>query len=186
MATRQRERLTRTNLARMPRKRRTRQHVIADLSANHFERFVLLRRHSAEIFQRDYGLDMVIFFYDDDGMVLDGQVSVQLKASDHPKYIDDGKFVSLVIDERDLRSWTQRLEPVILVVFDAQLHRAFWLYVQTNVELQSTHLATRRSRNVRIPTAQVVNEEAIDKLAAYNEQVVHQIRSALRYGSGRP
>jgi hypothetical protein len=38
-----------------PRKRRTRQHVIADLSVHHVEGFVLAEGHTAQRVERDYG-----------------------------------------------------------------------------------------------------------------------------------
>ena len=39
------------------RKRRTREHVIADLSVNHLERVVLRAGHTVERFRHDYGFD---------------------------------------------------------------------------------------------------------------------------------
>ncbi len=42
-----------------PRKQRTREHVIADLSINHVERQILLAGHVVERWLHDYGLDLV-------------------------------------------------------------------------------------------------------------------------------
>ena len=39
-------------------KLRTRSHIIADLSVNHVERFVILEGHSCERFEKDYGYDL--------------------------------------------------------------------------------------------------------------------------------
>jgi hypothetical protein len=42
-----------------PRKRRTREHVIADLSVNHVERQALLCGFSVERIRVDYGIDLI-------------------------------------------------------------------------------------------------------------------------------
>ena len=40
-----------------PRKQRTRQHVIADQSVNHVERFIIDEGHTAQRLEKDYGYD---------------------------------------------------------------------------------------------------------------------------------
>lgn len=44
------------------RTRRTREHIIADLSMNHVERLIFRCGYSAERIEHDYGTDLVIFF----------------------------------------------------------------------------------------------------------------------------
>lgn len=57
----------------LPRKkRRTREHVIADLSANHVERHALLCGYSVEHRVHDYGIDLAIMTYDEEGNVENG------------------------------------------------------------------------------------------------------------------
>ena len=51
------------------RKRRTREHVIADLSANHVEKQALLCGFSVERVRHDYGIDLIWFTYDEHGEV---------------------------------------------------------------------------------------------------------------------
>src|SRR5207253_11267359 len=48
-----------------PRKQRTRQHVIADLSVHHVERFILEEGHTAQGLGSDHGYDLVLFSYDE-------------------------------------------------------------------------------------------------------------------------
>jgi len=43
------------------KKRRTRSHIIAELSANHLEYFVLLCGFSIEHIEKDYGYDLEIY-----------------------------------------------------------------------------------------------------------------------------
>src|SRR5438552_10779743 len=65
-----------------PRKQRTRQHVIADQSVNHVERFIIDEGHTAQRITTDYGYDMLMMTYDEQGYAEPGVVLLQLKASD--------------------------------------------------------------------------------------------------------
>src|SRR5436309_2496106 len=47
----------------LPRKRRTREHIIADLSVNHVERQALLCGHVVERRVFDYGIDLEMFTF---------------------------------------------------------------------------------------------------------------------------
>ncbi|MCI0381101.1 MAG: hypothetical protein L0215_26250 [Gemmataceae bacterium] len=48
-----------------PRKRRTREHVLADLSVNHLEKYALRCGYAVERISNDYGLDLAIFTFDE-------------------------------------------------------------------------------------------------------------------------
>jgi hypothetical protein len=50
-----------------PRKRRTRQHVIADQSVNHVERFIIEAGHVMHRLANDYGYDLVMMTFDESG-----------------------------------------------------------------------------------------------------------------------
>ena len=67
----------------MPKKRRTRQHIIAELSVNYVERYALQCGFSVERVEHDYGIDLVLFTYDANGEIENGQVYLQLKATDN-------------------------------------------------------------------------------------------------------
>ena len=67
------------------RKRRTREHVIADLAVNHVERHALLCGHTVERWVFDYGLDLFLVTYDRDGQYENGQVFLQVKATERIK-----------------------------------------------------------------------------------------------------
>ena len=51
------------------RKRRTREHIIADLSANHVERHALLCGYSVERVIHDYGIDLVTVHFRKSGLM---------------------------------------------------------------------------------------------------------------------
>jgi hypothetical protein len=65
-----------------PRKRRTRQHIIADQSVNHVERFIIDEGHTATRMPNDYGYDLLMMTFDEKGHAEPGLVFLQLKASD--------------------------------------------------------------------------------------------------------
>ena len=60
------------------RKRRTREHVIEDLSENHLERKVLLRGHLLRRPVRDYGVDVTMFHFSETGEIENGEVRLSL------------------------------------------------------------------------------------------------------------
>lgn len=65
------------------RKKRTRQHVIADLAVNHIERQVLLCGHTLQRIHHDYGLDGMLSTFGSRGQAENGLVWMQIKATDH-------------------------------------------------------------------------------------------------------
>lgn len=51
----------------MRRKQRTRQHVIAAQSVNYMERFIVDEGHTAQRVESDYGYDLVLTTFDEEG-----------------------------------------------------------------------------------------------------------------------
>ena len=112
------------------RKRRTRSHVIADLSVNHVERHVLLCGCTVERFWHDYGYDLLLTTYNANGEVENGDVRLQVKATDFLRYRRDGQSSSFRVEAVDLHLWLREIMPVSLIVYDALREDAYWLYVQ--------------------------------------------------------
>src|SRR5262245_42715056 len=102
-----------------PRKRRTREHVIADLSLNFVERPALLCGFAMQRVIQDYGYDLLMFTFDN-GEVEPGLVWFQVKATDHLRVVRRRQAVAFGLEFRDLRLWLAEEEPVILVVYDVQ------------------------------------------------------------------
>src|SRR5262245_60185753 len=111
-----------------PRKRRTREHVLADLSINHVERFILEEGHTAQRQTADYGYDLVLYTFDEQGYCEPGPVSIQLKAAETLHAV--GSDYVFDLDVRDYNLWIQEKLPVILILFDASRRRAYWLAIQ--------------------------------------------------------
>jgi len=86
-------------------KQRTRKHVIASQSLNHVEKFVYDKGYSAERVESDYGYDLIVSTYDNEGYVESGFILLQLKATDNIKRIEGDTFVSFMISIKDYRLW---------------------------------------------------------------------------------
>lgn len=141
------------------RKRRTREHVIAALSVNYVERFIFECGFTCEAARHDYGHDLVVYTFDEDGFIEGSQVYIQLKATDSISISEAA--VAFVIDVRDYDLWMEEHMPVFLIVYDAIEKRAFWLYVQNYFESEPARRPQERAKTVRvyIPTANVVGME---------------------------
>src|SRR5215468_1494947 len=95
-----------------PRKQRTRQHVIADQSVNHVERFIIDGGHTAQRQEKDYGYDLFLFTFDEQGYAEPGVIGLQLKAAE--TLPTDGRNYVFDLGIRDYNLWMQERMPVIL------------------------------------------------------------------------
>jgi hypothetical protein len=76
--------------------------VIADLSVNHLERFVLRCGWTVQRTTHDYGLDLLMETYNENGERQNGRVLFQLKATDALRLRDDGRTVAVRLEWRDM------------------------------------------------------------------------------------
>jgi hypothetical protein len=154
-------------------KRRTREHVIADLSANHVERHALQCGYSVEAVRHDYGIDLFVFTYDRDGAIEPGLLLLQLKATDKLRRVAKRTSIAVRLERRDLVGWLRQLQPVILVVYDARREVAYWLHVQDHFR-DGPRVPRDRldgTRTVRIPTANVMTPVAMREFARRKEEL---------------
>jgi hypothetical protein len=154
-----------------PRKQRTRAHVIADQSVNHVERFIIDEGHAAERLQKDYGYDLFLFTYDEQGYAEPGLVSLQFKAAE--TLLAVGADYVFDLDIRDYNLWMVERWPVILILFDASRRWACWLHVQDYFHKEATRQPKKGAKTVRVrvPKRQVVNRRAIAKMRDLNRVV---------------
>jgi hypothetical protein len=144
-----------------PRKQRTRQHVIADQSVHHVEGFILAEGHTAQRLERDYGYDLLLITYDEQGYVEPGFLLLQLKAAETLQAV--GSDYVFDLDIRDYNLWMLEEIPVILILFDATRRRAYWLTVQRYFREEEARRPKRGAKTVRVrvPMRQAVNRRAI-------------------------
>jgi hypothetical protein len=167
----------------VPRKRRTRQHVIADLSANYVERQALRAGYSVERSQHDYGIDLTIYTYDANGEVQNGQIVVQVKATERLRVLADGQTIAFAVARSDLEFWLHEPMPVILIVYDAREDVAYWLYLQAYFEERAEFRLSAAGHTVMVhlPKANVLDEAAVRQFARWRDDVLRQTRGAIRH-----
>jgi uncharacterized protein DUF4365 len=146
------------------RKRRTREHVIADQSVNYVERFILDEGHTAQRLGSDYGYDLILFTFDAQGYAEPGLIYFQFKAAESlhtigPDYVFD-------LDVRDYNLWKLEKTPVILILFDASRRRACWLSVQNYFSEDAARRPKHGAKTVRVrvPRRQAVSRRAVAKM----------------------
>ena len=167
------------------RKRRTREHVIEDLSENHLERMVLRRGHVLRRPVRDYGVDVTMFHFANDGTIENGEVRFQLKATDNLKVIHNGTAVAVSIKTGDLHYWSLEIYPFILVVFDAQSDRAYWLHIQEHVERNPEQLdPDQETVSVHLPLANELTTNTIETFRSLSLQIVENLKNRREFRDG--
>jgi hypothetical protein len=152
------------------RKRRTREHVIADLSANHVARFFLQAGHTAESVYADYGYDLFIQTFDPEGFLESGCLFVQIKASDNPRRVAGGEAIAVTLTRGDLEVWTEEFNTVVVVFYDVAEETACWLDTGTDALADAVAGAVGETMTVRIPVENRVDARAI--------ATMHQLKNA--------
>src|SRR5260370_4655202 len=153
-------------MAKWTRKRRTREHVIADWSVHHVEGHVLRCGWVVERLAQDYGMDLEIRTFNRSREVQEGTVLLQLKATDRLRIRRAATYFAFRIDRADLVSWLAELSPVMLIVYDARKDMAYWPYVQSYFRrLENFSLFTAAPPVTGpVPTTNLVTPAAVRRL----------------------
>src|SRR5205085_2337634 len=104
----------------------------------------------------DYGYDLLLFTYDEQGYAEPGLVCLQLKAREALQTV--GADYVFDLDIRDYNLWVLEESPVILILFDVSRRRAYWLDVHGYFDQDKARLPKKgaKSVRVRVPKRQVV------------------------------
>jgi hypothetical protein len=134
------------------------------------ERFIIDAGHTAQRFERDYGYDLLMFTYDEDGYLEPGSIYIQLKAAEILSRTGSGYVFD--IDIRDYNLWMLERLPVILVLFEASRRRAYWLHVQTFFREDPARRPKTGARTVRVrvPIQNLMNRRAIAQMRSLKWQ----------------
>ncbi len=167
----------------MARKKRSREHIIADLSVNYVERYVFLCGYSVERIEYDYGYDLVIFTYNTQGEIENGQIYIQLKATDSLSILADQKTITFTLARSDLELWLFEPMPCILIIYDARDSQAYWLYLQAYFEsLEEFDLSkVGESVTIRLSKDNILNRQAIKIFAKFKNDVLNQLQGVIRH-----
>jgi len=168
-------------MKKLPRKRRTREHVIADLSVNHLERHALLCGFVVERVRYDYGIDLELFTFTKSGEIDEGKILLQVKASDRLRIRPGQMTFGFRIERKDLVLWLAQPMPVILVVYDAPRDTAYWLYVQSYFRRwrEFNLFAAGQTITIQVPIKNVVTTAAIRRYARFRDRVLEHVREMI-------
>jgi hypothetical protein len=160
------------------RKVRTTEHVIADLSYNFLEWKVLQRGHWLDSPRNDYGIDATMFHHNERGEVENGEVRFQLKATRKLKTSRDGAWILLRVDIKDLRYWYFEVFPVVIIVYQPEKHRGFWLHTQEYVDRNPGVMESDASTvTLRIAIHNKLDVRAIDRFRELSLDCVSRFQS---------
>ena len=165
-------------MSKRNRKRRTREHIIADLSVNHVEKSVLRCGWTVQRFSPDYGLDLFMTTFNRQGEIEHGDVRLQIKATDSIKIVSSRQAIALRVEWRDVVYWLNEPLPVILVVYDAKADRAWWLHAQAALRAEGRRAPARvgATLTVSVPLANVVEPAAVRRFRKLRDAAVARSR----------
>jgi Domain of unknown function (DUF4365) len=165
----------------LPRKRRTREHIIADLSVNHLERQALLCGYLVERMVYDYGIDLELFTFTRKGEPEAGKILLQLKATDGLRIRPKQTIIPFRITRADLVHWLAQPMPVMLIVYDARKTIAYWLYIQSYFrKCTDFNLFTAgKTITVKIPIVNVVDPSTMRRFARFRNKLLDQMEKVI-------
>jgi len=87
------------------------------------------------------------------------------------------------IDRPCLVAWLQQTMPLILIIYDGQTDRAYWLYVQAHFKKQTDFYVTKVGEQVtvHIPKVNEVNLAAMRRFAFYRYRIWQQARQVVHH-----
>jgi hypothetical protein len=156
------------------RKRRTREHILEDLSLHHIQGFVLRCGFTVQPTRADYGYDMCLQTYNDQGEIEDELIWLQLKAGETlDRYLlkKDDCF-SFPINVKDYRLWTRAILPVYFILYDARLDEAYWSSMKDDT-LPSPK-ATEKTVQLHVPRHQIVGIQTVLMMRQRKNQLVEE------------
>jgi hypothetical protein len=161
----------------MSGKQRTRQHILANLSVNHVERFAFLCGHSVERFFSDYGLDLIVLTYDRDGNAEQNHFYIQVKATEEIRPLSSTGEIPLRVKKTDLVRWLREAMPVFIILYEAKTERAYWSYVQAYFQrIQKFDLSQiGTTYTMHLKKTDIVDIETMKLFAEYKARITQQI-----------
>jgi hypothetical protein len=164
-------------------KLRTREHVIADLADNHVERQGLLCGCSLERIVHDYGIDLILFTYKGSGELEDGEILLQVKATERTRRVHGGQAIPFRVSRSDVQGWLRKVMPVILIVYDVSADVAYWLYLQRYFECLSGFnlFQAGQTITVHLPMSQILTPIAVQQFASFRDHVLGQMGGGIQH-----
>jgi len=162
------------------KKKRTREHIIADLSLVHVQYFIVNAGFTSEAVTKDYGYDLTVNTFDHDGLIEPGAILIQLKASESLTIHSDGEHFVFDLDIRDYNLWVDEPNPVFLILYEAASRRAYWVYVQRYLKGSSRPKpkSTAKTVRIKIPIANKVRTRFFRHARRLKDEALRKILGA--------
>lgn len=143
-------------MGRLPK--RTREHVIEEKS-HQYVRQILPTEWIIESGQEDYGIDLVAEIVFNEA-VTGAHFLIQLKGTDK-LIIRNDSYIAHSCKTSTLRYFLERSELVIYLVYDAQAHLGYWIWIQDYLRGLRSGWQNQGSLTVRIPLNNVFDQNAL-------------------------
>jgi hypothetical protein len=163
------------------RPQRTREHVLADLSANFVERFFFEAGHSVLRVPADYGYDLIVQTFDEHGYAEQGFLYLQLKATDAIARYERNETFAFPIEVRHYHLWRLEPMPVYFVLYDAALRRAYWLYTQPYFASHPPRTSAAASLTIHVPKKNAFARRTIKIMRGRKANIVQQMQGGIQH-----
>jgi hypothetical protein len=146
------------------------------------EKFFIDKGHTVDR-PTDYGTDILVNTFDEQGYAENGDIRIQLKASDGFKYAKDGLCISFEIDVRHYHLWRRELMPVFLILYDAKKTRAYWLYMQEHFATATARKPGKKAKSVtvRVPLRNELTAQTVDYMRERKAAILQQLEGEVRH-----
>lgn len=167
-------------MAKAVRKRRTREHIIADLGVNYVERQILKCGHAVNrtSLGQDYGVDLVVLTFDENRELENGQIEIQVRATEQIKTLKSGDAFAQRLETAHVSHWAMQPFPVILAVYDASRERAWWLNIQQAAEQRQLD-DSGESVTVHIPITNEFSESSVEHFRIDRNVLLQQLQDSI-------
>lgn len=161
-------------------KQRPRAHVIGEMGVNFLERQVLRRGHQLRrVPQPEYGTDAQMHHWSPETRQPEkGFIEFQVKATESLRFVENNKSVACRVTMADLHYWQFVIEqPVVLVLYDAEKHRAFWIDIQEYIEQGREFEEDQDEAIIRIPVDNKLTVRAVDQFRRMSLDRIASLRN---------
>jgi hypothetical protein len=119
--------------------------------------------------------------FDANGEIEGGIIFFQVKATDNLSLLADGQTISWAISRRDLLLWMNEAYPVILVVYDGQRDRAFWVHVQADLTDRPSPewFLAGKTMNVHLTRTNRLNRRSVRHIVKRKNTIHSQLQGDL-------
>lgn len=160
------------------RPRRTREHIQEELSRLHVQMLAAQCGFVAERVEHDYGYDLILLTYDEQGEMESAFLYIQLKAVDNLQrlLLSDGQTIAYTVERRHLVLWCTEPMPVILIIYDVREQQGYWVYVQRAFSSLLASLADdQQNVSLRIPTANRLDADAFRLFRTWKQNILNRL-----------